>query len=114
MKKITSFSLIILVFFNFQIYAQDAGTRYIENKTITGKLEYDFYSEFPYSVLSNQKSIGLKVVVDNKNKNNHLHFLIGKQVIVKGQMFCVTVKTEYHGLEFIDLRGGKGSILEKN
>jgi hypothetical protein len=91
--------LSICLFIMVTLTAGLAQIKFLHQATVVGKLSYDQYSEYPYFLLGKKEIIGLKVDLD-------------KTWEVRGPMSLITADTEYHGLKFIDLSQGKGSLKQ--
>jgi len=117
MRRILILSFIILTCLGIRGFAQDSERRFLEDKTIVGKLEWDDIGNFPYGIINKKKSVVIDIEVeedrkDRKFKNKRIHNLVGRKVRISGPVYLITADTEYKGLEIIDLNRGKGMINE--
>jgi hypothetical protein len=81
-------------------------------ETVKGKLLYDQYFEYPYSVgPSPDKAVALEIDIDKNIRNKALHNLVGKTVQATGPARVINAPgAELHGLKVIDVRPGKGTV----
>jgi hypothetical protein len=103
---------ILLVLSIAGIFLVSACCAHAAHETVTGKLLYDQYFEYPYSVgPSPGKAVALEIDIDKNIKNKALHNLVGKTVQATGPARVINAPgAELHGLKVIDVRPGKGTV----